>query len=518
MSDASDRPEAYRELMIHLREAATLASVAELLGWDQETTMPAAASGFRAEELALISRLTHQRATSPRLGELLGRCESEPTIQDDLEAAANLREIRRDYDRASRLPEDLVAEISETNSRGMEAWKQARSANDFNYFLPWLEKQIRLNRRKAECVGFPPDGNRYDALLEDFEPGTTGASIEEIFRPLRQELTPLIEAVAVSRYRPDTTVHRMKLPLERQIEFNRRLLGGVGFDLEAGRLDVSAHPFSSGIAPGDTRITTRYREDHILDALGSTLHEAGHALYEQGLPKLEHHGQPLAEPISLGIHESQSRLWENQVGRSRAFWVWALPEAHRVFGTAFDGLTGDSLYEASNIVEPNLIRVDSDEATYNLHIMLRFDLERAMVLGDLAAKDLPGAWNERIQKDLGLVVPDDSRGCLQDVHWSMGAFGYFPSYTMGNLYGAQFWDSANAAIPDLEEQIAEGRFEILLRWLRKNIHGHGRRFPAAELCRRVTGKPLSHQPLMRYLDTKFRAVYRIAGSNPSRSD
>ncbi len=510
MSDARDNPEAYRELMIHLREAATMASVAELLGWDQETMMPQAASGFRAEELALISRLTHQRATSPRLGELLDRCESDPALRENPETAANLREIRRDYDRASRLPEDLVAEISETNSRGMEAWKQARAENEFGRFLPWLERQIRLNRRKAECVGFPSGGDLYDALLEDFEPGTTGAAIEEIFRPLREELTPLIEAVIGSSYRPDTTVHRLKLPLERQVAFNRRMLGGVGFDLDAGRLDVSAHPFSSGIAPGDTRITTRYREDHLLDALGSTLHEAGHALYEQGLPKLQCHGQPLAEPISLGIHESQSRLWENQVGHSHAFWVWALPEARRIFGEAFDGLTEHSLYEASNIVEPNLIRVDSDEATYNLHIMLRFDLERAMVLGDLAPKDLPGAWNERIRNDLGLEVPDDSRGCLQDVHWSMGAFGYFPSYTMGNLYGAQFWDTLNAAIPDLQERIAGGRFETLLGWLRENVHNVGRRYPAAELCRRVTGDPLSHRPLMRYLNTKFRAVYRIS--------
>ncbi len=509
MSDTGDKPEAYRNLMIHLREAATLASVAELLGWDQETKMPAAASGFRAEELALMSRLTHQRATSPRVGELLDRCEADPALREDPETAANLREIRRDYDRASKLPEDLVAEISETNSRGMEAWKHARAENDFNHFLPWLERQIRLNRRKAECVGFPSGGDLYDALLEDFEPGATGAAIEEIFRPLREELTPLIEAVTGSSHRPDRSVHHMKLARELQIAFNRRMLSGVGFDPEAGRLDVSAHPFSSGIAPGDTRITTRYREDHFLDALGSTLHEAGHAMYEQGLPKQQCHGQPLAEPISLGIHESQSRLWENQVGRSRVFWVWALPEARRVFGAAFDELTEDSLYEASNIVEPNLIRVDSDEATYNLHIMMRFNLERAMVLGDLEPRDLPGAWNERMMKDLGLEVPDDSRGCLQDVHWSMGAFGYFPSYTMGNLYGAQFWDSACAAIPDLQDQIAEGRFETLLRWLREHIHGVGRRYPAAELCRRVTGQPLSHRPLMRYLDTKFRAVYRI---------
>jgi len=299
------------------------------------------------------------------------------------------------------------------------------------------------------------------------------------------------------------------VPQERQHAFNQIVLRRIGFDAESGRLDVSAHPFSVGLGPGDTRITTRYRDDGFLDALGSTLHEAGHGLYEQGLPKEKLAGQPLADPLGLGIHESQSRLWENHVGRSRAFCRWAVPEIRSIVGAPLDTLTEDELYAAVNIVRPNLIRVESDEATYHLHILLRFDLERAMLRGDLRAADLPGAWNERVKRDLGLEVPDDASGCLQDVHWSMGAIGYFPTYTLGSLYAAQFWQAAASDVPGLSEQIARGEFGPLLGWLRDKIHAHGRRYAAAELCERVTGAPLTHKPLVRHLEDKLRPLYGI---------
>jgi carboxypeptidase Taq len=372
-----------------------------------------------------------------------------------------------------------------------------------------LERQLDLNRQKAECIGAPEGGEPYDALLEDYEPGMTAAGIAALFGPLREVLTPLIAEIAGSPVRPDSGFHQVAVPVPVQIEFNRRIAGELGFDLEAGRLDVSVHPFTEGIGPGDTRITSRYREDRVADALSSTLHETGHALYEQGLPKERLPGQPLAQAASLGIHESQSRLWENQVGRSLPFWRWALPIAGEMMGEEIAGFSAEEVYRAVNIVSPNLIRVDSDEATYNLHIMLRFDLELAMFRGDLAPGDLPGAWNERMGQDLGLEVPEDRVGCLQDIHWAMGAFGYFPTYTLGNLFAAQMWEAARDALPDLEREIEQGRFEQLLQWLRTQVHTHGRRYPAVELGRRITGSEPGHGPLLRYLEGKLRPIYGL---------
>ena len=501
--------EHYVNLAHRLRETATLGSVGELLAWDQETMMPRGAARFRAEELAVVSSLVHQKATDAVVGDLIASCEADRVLVADPAIAANLREIRRDYDRALKLPSELVAEISETSSLALEAWREARAKSAFREFAPWLEKQLALQRRKAECYGAPAGGELYDALVEDYEPGMRGDEIERLFGSLRAGLRPLIAAIASATHQPDPTLERIEIPQARQRAFNDAVLAQIGFDLAGGRLDISTHPFSVGLGPGDTRITTRYRDDAFLDSLGSTMHEAGHGLYEQGLPKAERLGQPAAEALSLGWHESQSRLWEKQVGRSCAFWKWAGPVARGIFGDVVDGVTDEDFYRAVNIVRPNLIRVESDEATYNLHIMLRFDLERAMIRGDLAVADLPGAWNDRIKSDLGLDVPDDARGCLQDVHWSMGSVGYFPTYTLGNLYSAQLWDAVVVAIPDVDQQMQRGEFAALLAWLRDNVHAHGRRFPAPELARRVTGHPLGSTSLLRYLDAKLRPLYSL---------
>ncbi len=487
---------AYEELKTRLREVATLGSVGALLSWDQETMMPRRAAEFRSEEVALIARLTHERRTDPRIGQLLESCEADGDLAADPREAANLREIRRDFDRACRLPTDLVEEISQTCSRALEAWRQARADSDFEAFRPWLTKILELQKRKAECLGGAAGGELYDRLLEEFEPGMTAERLERVFEPLREELAPLIAEFAG---RERGGLEELRVPLDLQARFNRRIARLLGYDLEAGRLDESTHPFTEGLGPGDTRITTRYSETGFFDALNGTMHEVGHALYEQGLPKDRRHGQPLAEAAGLGIHESQSRMWENQVGRSTAFWTWALPRAREVVGKALDGVSVEQVVRVVNRVRPHAIRVESDETTYNMHIMLRFDIERALMRGELNVGDIPGFWNERMKQDLGVDVSDDARGCLQDIHWSIGAVGYFPTYTLGNLYAAQFWEAIRAAIPDLEERIGRGEFGALLDWLREKVHAHGRRFAAAELCERATGRPLSHEPLIRHL-------------------
>jgi carboxypeptidase Taq len=501
---------AWDELRRLLREAATLRSVVGIIGWDQETFMPPAAAPLRGEQMAVLSALVHKRRTSPRIGELLARCEADPALAADPAAAANLRTLRRDYELATRLPTDLVRELAETSSRAMHAWRDAREANDFAAFAPWLEKIVGLTRRRAEAIGWPQGGEMYDALLDEFEPGMTTAEITRTFAALRAGLTPLIRAVAESGVEPDVAWQRTPVPVDRQAAFSQEVVRRMGFDIAAGRLDVSAHPFCDGIGPGDTRLTTRYLEDQFPSALSGTMHETGHALYEQNLPKDEHFGEPLAEAASTGIHESQSRMWENLVGRSHPFWQWALPEIRRAFGpSGLDAVDVETAYRGMNVVRPNLIRIESDETTYNLHIMLRFDLERALLSGELPVRDLPAAWNERIRADLGLEVPDDARGCLQDIHWSMGALGYFPTYTLGNLYAAQFWTALRQALPGLDDDLRRGEFGGLLAWLKENVHAHGRRYTAPELCERITGQRLRHEPLLQYLQAKLKPIYGI---------
>ena len=500
--------DAYNDLRRRLRELGVLGSSGQVLGWDQETKMPPGAAASRAEQLALLSRLTHERATCDELGACIAACESDGALLDDPRAAANLREIRRDYDRARKLPTAYVAEFSETTSLALQAWKRAREGANYGEFRPWLDKLLDLARRKADYFGYAADGEPYDALLDEFEPGMTAKKIESIFAPLRDALVPLIEAVAAAPA-PDDGPNAVEMPPYLQRSLHLKVLRRIGYDLDGGRLDVSTHPFSTGSAPGDTRITTRFTEAGVAEALSSTMHEAGHGMYEQGLPKAEHWGEPLGESLGLGIHESQSRLWENQVGRSREFWRWVRPLLNETAGGTFDAYDAETLYRAANRVRPNLIRVESDEATYNLHIMLRFDLERAMLRGELSTADLPAAWNERIERDLGIEVPDDARGCLQDIHWSMGAIGYFPTYTLGTLYSAQFWDALLAARPSVPAEIERGEFGGVLDWLRERIHARGRELPAETLCTELTGRALDHRPLIAYLEAKLGEIYGL---------
>ncbi|MFI4882070.1 MAG: carboxypeptidase M32 [Phycisphaerales bacterium JB064] len=506
----------YADLCAFGRQSAMLKSVTALLAWDQETYMPRCAGDARAEQMALLAGMMHERGTSTELGDLISSCEG-ASLNDQQKAC--VREFRRDFDKRTKLPKTLVEELARTGSRAQDAWKDARKNNDFKAFEPWLTKMVDLARQKATCYGFKQGGELYDALLDEYEPNATAKEVEGVFTPLGQELSALVKELTDSGKAPNDAPTKVHAPEQRQHELGTHVLRAIGFDLNSGRLDVTTHPFCEGLAPGDTRLTTRYDEKYFPGALYGTMHEAGHGMYEQGLPKSGTHegpggeaidsfGTPLADDISLGIHESQSRMWENMVGRSMAFWKWLYPEACNQFAE-LGKYDVEEVYRSVNIVRPTFIRVEADEGTYNLHVMLRFGIERAMISGDLAIGDLPGAWNERFKQLLGLDVPDDTNGCLQDVHWSFGLFGYFPTYTLGNLYAAQFWQTINAQMPGIENDFAKGDFSQLLRWLNTNIHAHGRRYGAGELCEKVTGKPLASQPLMDYLGGKLREVYRL---------
>jgi len=474
--------------------------------------MPAAGLAHRSNQLAQLAQLVHERSTDSRLADWLAACEADDALtQDPLsDTAANVREWRRDYDRATKLPAELVVEFSQTTSQAKAAWAEARKHNDYARFAPHLDKIIALSQRQAECYGWPEGGEPWDALADGYEAGMTTASVAEVFTPLREKLVVLIDRLMSASTPPSNAFNELKLPIDQQEAFVRRISEAVGFDFNAGRLDTSSHPFCSGTHHADIRLTTRFADDNVNDALGSTLHETGHGLYEQGLPA-EHLGTPRGNAVGLSIHESQSRLWENQVGRSRAFWTWCHPLLIEYFGDAVAGLSPDEVYVAANRVSPSLIRVEADEATYNLHIMIRFELERDLMKGDLTAADLPAAWNQKYRDYLGVepAAGDDAQGCLQDIHWSMGALGYFPTYTLGNLYSAQFFEAAQAELGDLHAMVAVGDFAPLLGWLRKNIHAAGMTYTSADLCQHVTGKPLSADPLLRHLETKLLPIYGL---------
>jgi carboxypeptidase Taq len=498
---------AYDDLIRRFKEYSLLGSCASLLSWDELTYMPPKGAVHRAEQMALLARLTHEMLTAPAMGDLLKAAEtSDAASGADGIAAANLREIRRQYDRAVRMPKSLVEEIARVTSRAQQVWQSARKANDFRSFQPWLDKILALKRQQADAIGYAE--NPYDALLDEFEPGASAADITRTFAALREELVPLVAVIAGSSRKTRREILDREFSVDRQEMFGQSAAAAIGFDFQAGRLDVTAHPFCSTAGPGDVRLTTRYNPRHFNEAFFGILHEAGHGMYEQGLPQ-EHFGTPAGTATSLGIHESQSRLWENLVGRGRPFWDHFFPRARQVFIDALHDVSLDDFVFAINDVQPSFIRVEADEVTYNLHIIMRFELEQAMLRGELQSADVPAAWNEAFQKSFGMTPPDDARGCLQDVHWSFGGIGYFPTYTLGNMYAAQFMEAARRDLPDLEGDFRRGEFGRLKGWLNDKIHTPGSRWRAADLCRRVTGQPLSHRPLLTYLRGKYAELYGV---------
>lgn len=488
---------AYDELITRSREASMLGSCAAVLGWDERTFLPAGAAAHRGAQMALLARLTHEQITQPRVGELLDEVSGITLTEEE---AANYRELRRSHDRAKKVPSALVSELAQVTSQAQGVWQEAKQKNDFATFRPWLEKIIALKRKEAECVGY--QDSPYDALVDEFEPGARAAELKVLLGSLAKELAPLVAEI-VSRQRPvREELWQREFPIAAQELLCREVATAVGFDFHGGRLDTTAHPFCTGIGPGDCRILTRYQINRPFESFFGTLHEAGHGLYEQGLNP-ERYGTPLGVAASFGIHESQSRLWENQIGRSRAFWSAWYPKFHSAFPAALNDVTEEQFCQAANAVRPSLIRIDADEATYNLHIVLRFELELALLTGDLPVADLPTAWNAKIREYFNIPVPDDAHGCLQDIHWSFGGIGYFPTYTLGNLYAAQFMDAAQRDLPGLWDDVQRGQFSRLTTWLREKVHCHGQQFRPNELCRRITGRSLTPQPFLSYIRNKF---------------
>ncbi|MFP4484629.1 MAG: carboxypeptidase M32 [Spirochaetaceae bacterium] len=492
------------------RDIRLLSHTAALLTWDQETYMPARGIAERAEQLSFLEGQIHRRITSTEMGEILealGSTDEQPLGDPSLESRdrALLRQLRRAYGRASKLPERLVTRLARTASRGQAIWQKARRDDDYNAFAPVLGEIIELQIELAEHIGY--EEHPYDALLDGFEPWMKTSSVESVFEGLQRDLVPIVQAVA-DQPRPDTSFLEGTFPVEKQRAFGEEVLRQMGYEFDRGRLDVSAHPFTIANGGDDVRITTRFHESDPLSGLFSSVHEGGHALYELGFPddlKLT----VLGEATSLGIHESQSRLWENIIGHSRSFWTYYYPRMQDLFSDQLGSIDLDLFYRAINRIEPSLIRIEADEVTYNLHILLRFNLERRIIEQDLSVGDLPEAWREESKRLLGVAPETDRDGVLQDVHWSTGGFGYFPTYALGNLYAAQFYSAMRRDIVDLDDIVRRGELRVVLQWLRRNIHSRGSTMAAEELCNHVTGEYLSPQYFVSYLKDKYRGVYDL---------
>lgn len=491
------------QFQTYSRQLSDLRSASTLLSWDQETKMPPRGVADRAGQAATIASLYHQRLVSDRYRDLMEEAESH---SDDPWNQADVQEARRLHNKATRLPPSLVSELARTTSLAFDAWVTARQASDFPSFAPWLTQIVDLKRQEAKClqIGQTP----YDALLDEYEPGAREADLHRIFCRMRPRLMDLLARLMASKKQPSPDLLKGHYPVEQQQRFGRQVLTAIGFDWNAGRLDQSPHPFCAGLSPRDVRITTRYDEKDFGVAIFGMIHEAGHGLYEQGLDS-ERHGLPATATISLGIHESQSRLWENLVGRSWGFWQYWYPLLQEAFPGQFDSLSLNTFLGGINRVDAGLIRVEADEISYGLHVILRFELERELIAGNLEVDDLETQWNLLMEDFLGIRPPDAATGVLQDVHWSSGLFGYFPTYLIGTMYATQFYRQALKEIPDLEESIAEGCFSQLREWLRDRIHLQGKLYQAEELLKKVTGDIMSDSQFVNYLTSKYERLYDI---------
>jgi len=487
----------------HLQEMNLLSSALSLLTWDQETHMPTRGIAVRSEVTGRFAKRLFELSIAPELGRTIDALKTNDTLTEA--ERASVRDVGKQYRRQKAIPPTLIEEHAKTRSQSQAAWAEARRRSDFSVFEPFLVKMVDFARRLADYYGF--EEHPYDALIEDYEPGMTVGQLQRIIEPLRERLVPFLARLAADGTPPDGSAIEGTFPVDDQRKLSRKALRLIGYDFDAGALDEVAHPFTTAIAFDDVRVTNRFLEDQVTSGLFSALHEGGHALYNQGMPK-ELYNLRLDGGSSNGIHESQSRMIENQLGRSRAFWKYFQPVLADAFA-AFRDTDPEVLYRAVNVVEPSTIRVEADEVTYNLHIMLRTELETGLIAGEIDVASLPKRWNDAMERYLAVTPPDDSEGVLQDVHWSVGYFGYFPSYMLGNLYASQMMTRIRQDLPDLDAQIASGDVGVLLGWLREHVHQHGAVHRPDDLIQRLTGEPLNADHFMRYIEEKFGEIYRL---------
>jgi carboxypeptidase Taq len=497
---------AYEQLTSRLAELVDLAGAMSVLGWDHRTMMPRNGAAARAEQLGTLTRIAHTMFTSPEIGKLLDELEpwAESLDYDSTEASL-VRVVRRDYDKAVRVPAELRAEMSRSAAIAVPVWEEAREKSDWAMFQPHLEQAIELKRRYVDC--FEPADEDYDILLDDYEPGMKTADVRAVFDELKEGLVPLIAEISNHADAVDDSFLHGTFSTDAQKQVEGKILADFGFTADSWRLDETVHPFATRSGMDDIRLTTNHHENN-LHSIFSSMHEFGHGIYEYSIDR-EFARTPLARGTSLGIHESQSRMWENLVGRSRPFWQHYFPLMQDAFGDRFSGVDAEGFFRASNKVQPSLIRIEADEATYNLHIILRFELEQEMITGRLAAADIPAAWDAKMLEYLGVEVPDIADGALQDTHWAGGSIGYFSTYALGNIASAQLWERISAEIPDVYKQVGRGEFSALREWLREHVHRHGRKYMPQELLQRVTGSGLDPQPLLRYLRSKLGEIYGL---------
>ncbi|MBI5963095.1 MAG: carboxypeptidase M32 [Chloroflexi bacterium] len=496
--------EKLKQLKEILGEVSDLNHAGSVLSWDQQVNMPPGGGAARGQHLATLGRIAHEKSTSEEVGNLLEDLKQE-FAGSDSDDAALVRVAARNFDKSTRVPAEFVAEQAVVTTASFEAWVEAKRKSDFSIFLPHLEKVMGLMRKYVSY--FPPADHPYDILLDDYEPGMKTAEVKEIFDKVRPQQVKLIKAITSAKQVKADFLYK-KYNEKKVWDFSEVIISKFGYDFSRGRQDKAAHPFETSFSVNDVRITNRFEPNNPLATLFSGMHESGHAMYEQGVNP-EYERTPLANGVSSAVHESQSRMWENLVGRSLPFWEHFFPELKKLFPAQLEGVSAKAFYKAINKVEPSLIRVNADEATYNLHIMLRLELEIGMIEGNIAVKDLPEIWNTKMQDYVGITPPDDAHGVLQDIHWSAGLFGYFSTYALGNLVSAQLWEKINKDIRDLDEQIRKGKFDSLLGWLREKVHTHGHKYDPQDLIQKVTGSKIDSAAYVRYLTKKYSDIYSL---------
>ncbi len=493
----------YETYKAHLQQLADIRYAAALLQWDQETYIPKKGTLHRSRQLATLAGIAHELATDPKLGDLLEALSKDSSLSE--REKVNIKESLRDYKKQQKYTKAFVEEQSRCISQSFHAWQQAREENNFSIFAPHLEQLVKLKREEAEMVGY--EDHPYDALLDHYEPGCKTADLTVLFQDVKQQLVDFVKTISEQPQNNDAVMFK-HYAHQQQWDFGIELLQQMHYDFDAGRQDLSAHPFTTSFGPKDVRVTTRVNENDLNEMIWSTIHEGGHALYEQGLTT-EDYGLPTGEAISLSIHESQSRLWENNVGRGRAYWESNYKTLQQLFPQNLGEVDLAAFYKAMNIVKPSLIRTNADELTYHFHVLIRFEIEKALMEGTIEVKDLPSYWNARYKEYLNIEVPTDTQGVLQDIHWSHGSFGYFPTYSLGSFYAAQFYAQALIEIPALEAEIRAGNMLPLLQWLRENIHQHGKLYTSEELCQKITGEKLNFKYFMDYARKKYTALYNL---------